>query len=96
MALPVVEEEGGCTFMVRVVPRGRRDEIVGLHGDALKLRLVAPPEKGKANRALCKFLAGQLGVAASDVEILSGRSSRQKRVRVRGTSAAAVRALSSG
>jgi uncharacterized protein (TIGR00251 family) len=93
MALPVTEGEEGCTFRVRVLPRSRRDEVVGLHGDALKIRLTAPPVGGKANRALREFLAGRLGVSRSAVEILSGHASRQKRVRVAGASAAAIRAL---
>ena len=93
MTLQVVEGKDGCTFRVHVVPRSRRNEIVGLHGDALKLRLAASPERGKANRALSKFLAGRLDVSSSDVEILSGHTSRQKRVRVRGISSSAIRAL---
>jgi len=93
VTLQVIEEQEGCSFRVRVVPRSRRDEIVGLHGDALKLRLAAPPERGKANRALSKFLAERLGVSSSDVEILSGHTSRRKRVRVRGVSASTVRGL---
>jgi len=93
MTLPVTEGEKGCTFQVRVLPRSRRDEVVGLHGDALKIRLTAPPVRGKANRALREFLAGRLGVSPSAVEILSGHTSRQKRVRVRGVSAGAIRAL---
>ena len=93
MALPVTEREEGAIFRVRVLPRSRRDEVVGLHGDALKIRLTAPPVEGKANRALQEFLAGRLGVSRSAVEILSGHASRQKRVRVAGVSAAAIRAL---
>lgn len=93
MTLQVTEGKEGCNFRVRVVPRGRRDAVVGLYGDALKVRLAAPPERGKANRALQKFLAGRLGVSSSDVEILSGHTSRHKRVRVKGVSAASVRAL---
>lgn len=96
MTLRVVEGKDGCTFRVRVVPRSRRDEIVGLHGDALKLRLAAPPEKGKANQALTKFLGEWLGVPSSEVEILSGHTSRQKRVRVRGVSAGSIRSLLDG
>ncbi len=91
--LLVTEEEAGCTFRVRVLPRSRRDEIVGLHGDALKIRLAAPPVGGRANRALREFLAGRLGVSPSAVEILSGHSSRQKRVRVKGVSVGAIHAL---
>lgn len=93
MTLQITENEGGCTFRVRVLPRSRRDEVVGLHGDALKIRLTAPPERGKANRALQEFLAEQLGVSPSAVEIISGHTSRQKRVRVAGVSADAIRAL---
>jgi uncharacterized protein (TIGR00251 family) len=93
MGLPVTEREEGAIFRVRVLPRSRRDEVVGLHGDALKIRLMAPPVGGKANRALQEFLAGRLGVSRSAVEILSGHASRQKRVRVAGASAAAIRAL---
>ena len=93
MTLQVSEGKGGCIFRVRVLPRSRRDEVAGSHGDALKVRLTAPPVRGKANRALREFLADQLGVSTSDVEILTGHTSRQKRVRVMGVSADAVRAL---
>jgi hypothetical protein len=91
--LRITEAQGGCTFYVRVVPRSRRDEVVGLYGDALKIRLISPPVRGKANQALRAFLGERLGVPASAVEVLSGHTSRQKRVRVDGVSAAAVRAL---
>jgi uncharacterized protein YggU (UPF0235/DUF167 family) len=77
---------------VRVIPRGRRDEIVGLHGDAPKVRLTAPVE-GKAHHALRVFLAERLGISPVAVEILGGHSPRRKRVRVVGVSADAVRAL---
>ena len=93
MTLQITEGKGGCTFQVRVLPRSRRDEVVGRHGDALKIRLTAPPVRGKANRALQEFLADQLRISPSDVEILTGHTSRQKRVRVMGVSADAVRAL---
>lgn len=93
MTLRVMEEKGGCTFQVRVVPRSRQDKVVGMHGDALKIRLTAAPEKGKANRALQEFLARRLGVSRSDVEILSGHTSRNKRVRVESVPADAIRGL---
>lgn len=91
--LKVAEGAEGCIFAVHVQPRGRRNEIVGLYGDALKVRLAAPPVEGRANRELLKFLAKRLGVSSSAVEILSGHASRRKRVRVRGVSAEAIRAL---
>lgn len=93
MIVPVVERDGGCTFRVHVVPRGRREEVVGRHGDALKVRLTAPPVDGKANQALQEFLAERLGVAPSAVRILGGHTSRNKRVRVVGIPAGAVCAL---
>ena len=89
----VNEDKDGCTFHVRVQPRARRNEIIGLHDDALKIRLTAPPVEGKANQALQKFLAERLQVPPSAVEILTGHTSRQKRVRVSGVSGDAIRAL---
>jgi uncharacterized protein (TIGR00251 family) len=93
VALVVVETDEGCVFQVRVVPRSRRDEVSGVHGDALKVRLTAPPVEGKANRALQKFLAKRLGVAPSAIEILSGHASRSKRICVQRVSPAAIHAL---
>ncbi len=80
------ESAGGITFAVKVVPRAPRDEMVGVEGDALKVRLKAPPVEGKANEALIKFLAETLRVRRADVEILRGETARHKLVRVRGLS----------
>ncbi len=80
------ESMEGVTFAVKVVPRAKRDEIVGVEGDALKVRLNAPPVEGKANEALVKFLAATLGVKRTEVEILRGETTRHKLVRVRGMS----------
>jgi uncharacterized protein (TIGR00251 family) len=74
----------GIILTVRVVPRASRTEVQGVHGDALKIRLQAPPVEGKANRALVDFLADALGVSRSSVEILTGDTSRNKRVLIRG------------
>jgi uncharacterized protein (TIGR00251 family) len=93
VTLPVTEGKDGCTFQVRVLPRSRRDQVVGQQGYALKVRLVTPPVRGKANRALRELLAERLGISPSAVEVLSGHTSRQKRVRVKGVSADAIRAL---
>ena len=93
MPFAVREGPDGCTFQVRVQPRSRRDGIVGLHGDALKVRVTAPPTDGRANLAVKKLLAKHLDVAPSDVEIVAGHTSRQKRVHVTDASADAVRAL---
>lgn len=65
---------------VHIQPRARRDEIVGLHGDRLKIRITAPPVDGAANEHLIRFLATSFGVSASAVELLAGSSGREKRL----------------
>ena len=74
----------GATFRVRVQPGASKNEIVGVQGDALKIKINAPPVKGKANRALMDFLAGELGMKKSEVEIISGHRSRIKKIKVLG------------
>ncbi|MEA3459582.1 MAG: DUF167 domain-containing protein [Chloroflexota bacterium] len=88
----VVEGKGGTTFPIKVVPRASRNEIAGVQAGALKLRLTALPVGGAANRALIKFLAEELGVRRSEVEILRGRTSHRKLVKVVGLSGPEVRA----
>jgi uncharacterized protein (TIGR00251 family) len=82
----ITEVKGGVTFPVRVVPRASKNEIAGVHGDALKVRLTAPPVEGKANETLIVFLAQRLGVRKSQVEIVAGAASRRKMIRVMGVS----------
>jgi hypothetical protein len=67
---------------VQAQPRASRNEFAGLHGNAVKIRLTAPPVEGQANAALCAFLAEAFGVAKSQVELLRGDSSRQKQVKI--------------
>ncbi len=68
---------------LHVQPRARRDELVGLHGDRLKVRITAPPVEGRANDHLVRFLAGLFGVPRRQVELLGGESGRDKRCRIR-------------
>ncbi len=63
-------------------PKARADEVVGLHGDALKIRITAPPVDGKANQHLIRFLAKLFQVRQQDVELLSGETSRSKRLAI--------------
>jgi len=74
----------GATFRVRVQPGASKNEIVRIQKDALKIRISAPPVQGKANKVLIQFLAKQLGVKRSQVEILSGHTSRIKTIHVVG------------
>jgi uncharacterized protein (TIGR00251 family) len=86
----ITDAKKGSAFSVHVVPRARKNEIVGRLGDAIKVRLTAPPVEGKANEALVAFLAEQLGVQKSQVEIVAGKTSRNKMVSVIGLSPAEV------
>ncbi len=90
--LQVKRVPGGVTLTVRVTPRARKNEIVGVAGDALKLKLAAPPVEGAANATLCAFLAEKLGVRKSAVTLIAGQTSRQKVVRVEGVTPDEVRA----
>jgi len=68
---------------VKVIPKSSKTELAGYLPDgAWKIKIAAPPEKGKANRALCEFLAEHFGVAKSRVQIISGETSHLKRVRI--------------
>jgi uncharacterized protein (TIGR00251 family) len=82
--------DSGVRFAVRVQPRASRSEIVGVHGDAMKIRLSAPPVDGAANDALVELVADALGVSRRAVRIVAGESSRSKTVEVEGVTAAAV------
>lgn len=71
---------------VYVTPRSGRDEVMGVcsgsRGDEVRVRVCAPPDGGKANKAVCALVAGALGVPKRDVEIASGAGSRHKRLAV--------------
>lgn len=70
-------------FLVKVTPKSSKTELVGYLPDGTwKVKVAAAPEKGKANRALCEFLAEKLGVPKSKVRIVTGEASQLKRIRV--------------
>ena len=82
-----VTDGDGVILRLHVQPGAKRTELAGRHGDAMKIRLAAPPVDGKANACLLAYLADVLEVPTSAVELLSGASARAKRVRVAGISA---------
>ena len=85
-AIPVQQLAAGVIrFAVHLQPRASDTAIVGLHGDALKVRVQAPPVDGAANDALVELLARLLDLRSSDVRIVAGQTSRRKVVEVRGT-----------
>ena len=70
------------TLTLHVQPGAKRSEVVGLHGDALKIKLAAPPIEGRANDALLKFIAGLFAVPLRNTELKQGEQSRHKVVAV--------------
>jgi len=76
---------------VKVVPGSSRDQIVGWLGDALKIKVMAPPEKGRANEAVVELLAEKLGINAADIEVTSGHSSPSKVVAIGGMDEVAIK-----
>ena len=76
---------------LHIQPGARKTEVAGLHGEALKIRLAAPPVDGRANDCLLAFVAEHLGITRSRVELLSGAASRAKRLRLYGMASEAAR-----
>ncbi len=76
-----------CRLKVKAVPGASRSEIVGRLGEAMKIRVAAPPEGGKANREILELLAEKLGLTAADVTLVSGAASSAKVVGLRGVTA---------
>jgi uncharacterized protein (TIGR00251 family) len=77
----------GVILNLHIQPGAKKTEVVGLHGESLKIRLAAPPVDGKANEALLAFIAAKVGVGKTAVELVSGQTSRAKRVRIEGVTA---------
>jgi uncharacterized protein (TIGR00251 family) len=86
-----LSSSGAAKLKLRVVPNARRSEVVGVHGDAIKVKVAAPAVEGKANEALREFLAERLGLPVRAVEIAIGEKSRDKSVTIVGLEAAEAR-----
>ena len=72
----------GWLLTLHIQPGAKKSEVVGLHGDALKVRIASPPVDGKANEALVTFIADQLGLPKRAVQLVKGDTSRAKTVLV--------------
>jgi len=84
--LRIKNTDGGVIFPVKIVPGSSRTCICGLLGGMLKIKIAAPPEKGKANQSLIEFLAETLGVKKNAVSIISGQTKPVKQIQVLGVS----------
>lgn len=83
--------ESSCTLAIKVIPNAPRTEIIGWLGDALKIKVHAPPVEGKANDALCDFLADHFNLPRRAVTVLRGDTSRQKLIRLDGVTLVQLR-----
>ncbi len=89
----LTDTPAGAVLTLRIIPRAAKNAIQGVHGDALKIRLCAPPVDGAANAALIEFLSDTLSLPRARIQLLSGKTSRTKRVRLQGMTADEVRGI---
>jgi uncharacterized protein len=83
----VQDTKDGAILTVHIQPKASTTECVGIHGDAIKIRVAAPPVDGAANEELIRFLARRLSIPSTSVQIHSGAGGRHKRVLVKGATA---------
>jgi uncharacterized protein (TIGR00251 family) len=84
--IALADHAEGCLLPVRAQPGARKTAVLGAYRSALKVAVTAPPEDGRANRALVQALADALGVRRSQLELVAGATGRDKQVLVRGVS----------
>lgn len=90
--IEIRENKQGVFFKIKVQPRASKNEVAGLVGDALKVRLTSPPVDGEANEACIKFFADTLSIPKSSVEIINGHTSRTKTIFIKGLNKLLVQA----
>jgi uncharacterized protein (TIGR00251 family) len=84
--IAIAEHPNGCVLPIRAQPGARKNAVVGEQAGSLKVAVTAPPEDGRANKALLVVLREALGVKRSQIELLSGQTGREKKVLLRGIS----------
>jgi uncharacterized protein (TIGR00251 family) len=89
--IPTIFIQPVATIPVHISPNAKTDTVVGAHGDAIKIKLRAPAVEGKANTALCRFLAEKLSIPQRAVILEHGERSRDKMIRIDGLSEEEVR-----
>lgn len=91
--LDIVTTNSGVILSVRTQPGSSKNRIIGEYGGRLKLAVTAAPEKGKANKAVIELLANILHVTESSIHVISGESSRDKRLLIEGLTPEDIRSL---
>ena len=76
--------ENSLNIQVQIQPRSSKDQIIGIHNGRLKIKISAPPVDGKANQNLIEFIAKAFGVSKSKIEIVKGRTSKLKTLKISG------------
>ena len=86
----LTDTPNGAVLNLRIIPRAHKNAIQGEHGDALKIRLCAPPVDGAANASLVEFLSDTLSLPRARIQLLSGKTSRTKRILLAGCSSSDI------
>jgi hypothetical protein len=89
----IEEREDGCVVAVRAQPGAKRNGVVGIRGDRLRVAVQAPPDKGRANEAIIEVLAEFFGVRRSQIELVLGATSRDKKFRLGVTAVEAAKRI---
>lgn len=90
LSLIISEKPEGCILKCWIQPRSSRNAVIGIHGDALKIALTAPPVDGKANKELLRFMAKYFKLPKGGIQIAAGESSRSKSILINGLSKDAI------
>lgn len=91
MVLKLTPQSGGFVLAIKVVPNSSRDQIAGMLGEELKVKVAQPPEDGKANKAVEALLAKTFGITAGHVQVIAGHSQPHKKVLIVGPDEKTIR-----
>lgn len=84
--IEISETDTGLSILLKVQPNSKKNAIVGTYGKMLKVSVTSPQEKGKANKAVIKLIATELGIKTSQINIVSGQTAREKKIHIDGVS----------
>ncbi|MFA4917140.1 MAG: DUF167 domain-containing protein [Syntrophales bacterium] len=91
--IPIKETESGVIFQVHVLPGSSRCEVAGVQGEAIKLKITAPPHEGRANAECIVFLSHVLGIKKSMISLVRGHRSRKKTISITGLKSKDIEAI---